>query len=95
MWLSGPPFSRPCLMCLALRVHRAQQCFMQHRAAQDILYTQPKELTMTLKLKLLRITRFALQEFSQDNSKIFTIILDLIEQEHLKHERQFTITAQQ
>ena len=50
---------------------------------------------MTLKLKLLRITRFALQEFSQDNSKIFTIILDLIEQEHLKHEQQFTVTAQQ
>jgi len=50
---------------------------------------------MTLKLKLLRITRFALQEFGLDNNKIFTIILDLIEQEHLKHEQQFTVTAQQ
>ena len=50
---------------------------------------------MTLKLKLLRITRFALQEIGQDNSKIFTLILDQIEQEHLRHEQQFAVTAQQ
>ena len=50
---------------------------------------------MSLKLKLLRITRFALQEFSLDNNKIFTIILDQIEQEHLKHEQRFTTLRQQ
>lgn len=41
---------------------------------------------MTLKLKLLRITRFTLKEFSQENTKIFGIVLDQIEKEHLRHE---------
>ena len=44
---------------------------------------------MTLKLKILRIIRFILEEFDFDNSHFFILIDEEIEDEHLRQERRF------
>jgi len=47
---------------------------------------------MTLKLKILRIISFIMQEFDLDQSHLFVLVLEAIEIEHLKHERRLQQT---
>ncbi len=68
--------------------------FMQQRAAQDILYTYHRRLTMALKLKLLRIISFTLQEFDLDHTHFFVLIMEDIEMLALRHEQRLLATAQ-
>ncbi len=42
---------------------------------------------MTLKLKILRCIRFIMQEFDLDQSHLFTLLHEEIEDEHLEIER--------
>ena len=44
---------------------------------------------MTLKLKILRIIRFAMQEFDLDQNHLFILVIESIEGEHLRMERRF------
>ena len=56
----------------------------------SMVYTKytTKESSMTLKLKILRIISFAMQEFDLDQGHLFVLILEAIEIEALKHERR-------
>ena len=49
---------------------------------------------MTLKLKLLRIIRFILQEFDLDHTHLFILITEDIEMEALRHEQRLLLAAQ-
>ena len=68
--------------------------FMQQRAAQDILYPYHRRLTMTLKLKLLRIISFTMQEFDLDRTHLFVLIMEDIEMEALRHEQRLLTAVQ-
>jgi hypothetical protein len=49
---------------------------------------------MTLKLKLLRIISFTLQEFDLDHTHFFVLIMEDIEMLALRHEQRLLATAQ-
>ena len=49
---------------------------------------------MTLKLKLLRILAFAMEEFGKENTHLFVLIMEEIEIEALRHERRLLTSAQ-
>ena len=49
---------------------------------------------MTLKLKLLRIISFILQEFDLDHTHLFILITEDIEMEALRHEQRLLLAAQ-
>ena len=43
----------------------------------------------TSKTKLLRIALFALREFGHQDSKASVFVLELLEREHIKHEKRW------
>ena len=43
----------------------------------------------TIKTKLLRITLFALREFGHQDGKASVFILELLEREHIRHEKRW------
>ena len=43
----------------------------------------------TIKTKLLRIALFALREFGHQDGKASVFILELLEREHIKHEKRW------
>lgn len=49
---------------------------------------------MTLKLKLLRIISFTMQEFDLDRTHLFVLIMEDIEMEALRHEQRLLTAVQ-
>ena len=46
-------------------------------------------MTTNLKTKLLRITLFALREFGHQDGKAAVFVLELLEREHIRHEKRW------
>ena len=46
-------------------------------------------MTTNLKTKLLRIALFALREFGHKDGKAAVFVLELLEQEHIRHEKRW------
>jgi len=49
---------------------------------------------MSLKLKLLKILAFAMEQFDKDHTHLFVLITEEIEIEALRHEQQLLTTLQ-
>ena len=46
-------------------------------------------MNTNIKTKILRIIQFALREFGHQDSKAAVFILELLEREHIKHEKRW------